>query len=285
LKTIGFIDYFLSEWHANSYPAMILENCKRTGREYEVKYAWSELEKSPYDGVTTDEWCEKFGVERCGSLREIAQKSDFLFVLSPDNPENHERYIAETVKFGKPTYLDKTFAPDYAAAKRLAETIESSGTKVFSTSALRYAEELIALRASGNSVTEVITAGPGAYGNYAVHQFEMIVALLGRGAERLKAVSNGLGRVLAVEYGEGKQAIFNQIEAPGMPFQIAAICGGANKFSTVTSSFFDMLIEKILHMFDGGAPDVPMSETLEVAKLIDAGKAALENPGNWINLE
>ena len=33
---IGFIDYFLSEWHANNYPRLIAENCAETGRYYKV---------------------------------------------------------------------------------------------------------------------------------------------------------------------------------------------------------------------------------------------------------
>ena len=51
MKKIGFIDYFLSEWHANSYPEMIKKNCEKSGRDYEVAYAWAEVDKSPYDGI------------------------------------------------------------------------------------------------------------------------------------------------------------------------------------------------------------------------------------------
>ena len=39
MKTIGFIDYYVSEWHANHYPIWIRELASKTGREYTVKYA------------------------------------------------------------------------------------------------------------------------------------------------------------------------------------------------------------------------------------------------------
>jgi hypothetical protein len=31
MKTVGFIDYFLNEWHANEYPAMIKEYNEKNG--------------------------------------------------------------------------------------------------------------------------------------------------------------------------------------------------------------------------------------------------------------
>lgn len=35
MKKIGFIDYYLSEWHANNYPAWI----KEINPEFEIAYA------------------------------------------------------------------------------------------------------------------------------------------------------------------------------------------------------------------------------------------------------
>ena len=72
MKTIGFIDYYLSEWHANNYPEWIKKASADIGCDFEVKYAWAELEVSPLDGVSTDEWCKKYGATRCDSIDEPA---------------------------------------------------------------------------------------------------------------------------------------------------------------------------------------------------------------------
>lgn len=138
MKTIGFIDFFLSEWHANNYPQWI----KETGKDFEVAYAWAEKEVSPYDGVSTDEWCKTYGVTRCDSIREVCEKSDCIVILSPDNPENHLPYARQVLPFGKPTYIDKPFAATVADAKQIAAIAKEYGTPFFSTSALRYATEL-----------------------------------------------------------------------------------------------------------------------------------------------
>ena len=39
---IGFIDFFIDEWHANNYPGMIDEYNKAHGTDHKVAYAWAE---------------------------------------------------------------------------------------------------------------------------------------------------------------------------------------------------------------------------------------------------
>ena len=65
MKKIGFVDYYISEWHANNYPDWI----KSLGCNYEVAYVWAELDVSPVDGVTTAQWCDKFGAIPCKTIK------------------------------------------------------------------------------------------------------------------------------------------------------------------------------------------------------------------------
>ena len=55
MKKIGFIDNFLSEWHANNYPGMICGNERAKALGLEVCYAYAKTDVSPYDGVTPAE--------------------------------------------------------------------------------------------------------------------------------------------------------------------------------------------------------------------------------------
>ena len=112
---IGFIDYFLDEWHANNYPAWIKAH---SNGEMEVAYAYGKI-ASPHSGMTSAEWCREHGVQLCESIAEVVEKSDALVVLSPDNCEMHEELCQLPFASGKPTFVDKTFSPDLATAKRL----------------------------------------------------------------------------------------------------------------------------------------------------------------------
>ncbi|MDD2442641.1 MAG: Gfo/Idh/MocA family oxidoreductase, partial [Eubacteriales bacterium] len=138
MKRIGFIDYFLDEWHANNYPAWIRASSQSDS--FEVAYAWAAMDKP--GGLTTQQWCERHQVEAMPSLEALVDDSDCLILLSPDNPEEHERLAQLALRSGKPTYIDKMFAPDAAAARRLFDLAERHHTPLYSTSALRYAREL-----------------------------------------------------------------------------------------------------------------------------------------------
>ena len=96
MKTVGFIDYFLNEWHANEYPAMIRDYNQKHGTDYQFKYAWAEIDVP--GGVTTKEWCKNYGVEPCATIEELCKKCDCVFVLAPSNPEKHLAYAEEVFK-------------------------------------------------------------------------------------------------------------------------------------------------------------------------------------------
>ena len=110
-----------------------------------MAYAYAELDVSPVDNVTTDEWCERFGVERCYTIAELCEKSDYICILAPSNPEKHLEYVKAAFPCGKNTYVDKTFSEDYRGACEIFELGRKYNTRFFSTSALRYAKELSAM--------------------------------------------------------------------------------------------------------------------------------------------
>ena len=89
MKTIGCVDFYLSEWHADNYPAWIEQANRELGLDYSLKYACAEQYVSPFDGVNTDVWCEKYDVERCDTIAELCEKCDAVIVLAPSNPEKH----------------------------------------------------------------------------------------------------------------------------------------------------------------------------------------------------
>ena len=111
MKKIGFIDYYLSEWHANKYPGWMADICKAEGLEYQIAYAWGELEISPVDGISGAQWCEQNGVEQCATIEEVCEKSDVILILAPSNPEKHLEYAKAVLPFGKISTPQRRFLP------------------------------------------------------------------------------------------------------------------------------------------------------------------------------
>jgi len=212
MKKIGFVDYFISEWHANNYPAWIDRIAAEMGVDYKVAYAWAELETSPVDGKTTAEWCEKFGAEPCATIDELCEKSDVIVILSPSNPETHLRYAEAVLKHGKRTYIDKTFAPNAKTAKEIFALGEKYGTPFFSTSALRYATELDVVDAPDSLL---VTGGGSNLPEYFIHLGEMVVKKMGA-VKCVKATANGSQWIIQAKTASGKDA--TMIWGASMPY-------------------------------------------------------------------
>lgn len=263
MKTVGFIDYFLHEWHANEYPAMVAAYNEKNGTDYQVKYAWAEID-SPNEGArTTDEWCKDYGVERCATIEELCQKCDHVFVLAPSNPEKHLEYAKRVFACGKSPYIDKTFAPDFATAKEIYVCAEKHGVKFFSTSALRYADELNAYM--GNAYSVFTTGGGSNLDEYIIHQIEMIVKCLGVGAHAVGYYKNEEGEWADIAYLDGRNARLNF--APTLPFAATVVVDGQAKEYAINSAFFDNLMADIFHFFETGETSFCSCETLEVMKI------------------
>ncbi len=275
MKTIGFIDYYISEWHANNYPEWIRDAAATLGVDYGVKYAYASLDVSPVDGLTTDEWCEKFGIERCMSIEEICGKADCLIILAPSDPDEHPALAREALKCGKRTYIDKTFASNYASAYEIFSMAEASGAEIFSTSALRYASELGGFDAPRSVIT---TGGGGNLPEYIIHQIEMGVKKLGTGAVSVTACDEGEETVCRVAYPDGRSLEMRYSKKN--PFSFS----DGERTEKISSDFFRALIADILRFFEGAPAPVAKEETLEVMKIREATVKAYENKGETVKI-
>lgn len=274
MKKIGFADYYISEWHANNYPEWIKAAAEKAGDDFVLSYAWAELDSSPEDGVSTAEWCAKYGVEQCSDIAELCTKSDYIIVLSPSNPEKHLEYAREVFKFGKRTYIDKTFAPDYATAKEIFALAESGGVTFFSSSALRFADELAAFRPTSSLS---VFGGGRSLEEYIIHQVEMAVKIQGTGADSVTVYgAEGGGFRVEISYPDARRATLNYNDANS--FSVA----DGEECANIDSPFFENLISDILRFFKSGAVSFDTNETLEVMKIREAAVKGCASLGKRI---
>jgi len=277
---IGFIDYFINEWHSSSYPAWIKQANEALGLDYELAYAWAELERSPIDNCSTAEWCAAHGAEQCYTINELCEKSDVIFILAPSNPETHLKYAKEVLPYGKPTYIDKTFADSLDSAKEIFEIAKQYGTPFFSSSALRYATELEGI---SNVKGLTLIGGGSNFAEYIIHTVEMAVKLLKSKAIKVKVDVEDDRRICTIiaENSVETTVIFD----PSAGFEIEAElkdCEFVKK--ELNSDYFLGLITDIINFFDCGKYSFDTNETLEVIRIRDALLMAEQKSGEWVEL-
>ncbi|MBO5761949.1 MAG: Gfo/Idh/MocA family oxidoreductase [Lentisphaeria bacterium] len=277
-KKIGFIDLFIENWHSNHYPAMIANSAWKD--KFEVVYAW---EERPLEGARPlGKWCEDMGITPSASIEEVVEKSDCICVLAPSAPEVHERLADIPLRSGKPLYIDKPFAESREAAERIFALAKKYNTPLMSSSALRYGDEFIAMqetfREKAVSAKVVATRGGGrSFPEYSIHQFEMIVTLLGTGAKNVIVTGNDKLLSGLVEYSDERSASFTY--NPAGAFACFAQGEQVRLDASMMSHIFENLLDKMMGFFDTGISPIPMEETLEVASIREAAVKAMENTG------
>ena len=272
---IGFIDYYLDEWHANNYPRFIEE---KSGGRMKVTRAYAQID-SPIGGRSTEAWCRDMDIPRAASIDEICEECDAIIVLSPDNCEMHEALCQKPLRTGKRVYVDKTFAPDYETARRIFDIAEQSGTPCYSTSALRFASEYAGI----DQVEALASWGPYGFETYAIHQLEPIMMLMKAQPEQLMYVPGKGAYTLLMRFSDGRTASLSGFDADA-PFMMNLVSGGKNVSINVQSDYFGGFIANLVRFFESGEGAVPHKETLAIMAARGAGVKAIQTPGEWVRV-
>ncbi len=278
---VGFIDYYLDEWHANNYPRFISE-C--VGDEIKVCYAYGEI-ASPKSGKTSEEWCEEKGVECCKTIEEVIEKSDVLMVLAPDNAEKKEELSELAMKSGKRTVIDKTFTTDYDSAKRIFDLAEKYNTPVYTTSALRYAPDYNQI--DRDSITAINLIGPNDFDIYSIHMLEPLMSIIRMDAKRVMYIPGESFYTLNIELADGRPASISGYMYPRFPYMIAVASNEKEKNMVVKAEqpFWPGFTADVCDFFKTGEVKVDHKESLAIMAIRTAGLEAMKKPYEWVTVE
>ena len=278
MKKIGLIDYYINEWHALNYPSFLKVAKKDLKEDFQITDFYAEID---HPDLSSDEFEKQYGVHKCSSLEELCNKCDYLMVLYPDNPERKFETIKKVIPFKKPIFVDKTFMNTYLEAKATLDLADQFGTPLFTSSSLRYADELKTLE---NPESLLVIAPSVHLSDYWIHPLEIVVSKMGSGAIRAKLSKSGVHHMLNIEYKDNKTALI--VIAEGGNAQDFFVSGNG-KFKQnlvrLTSPYFENEMRDILRFFIEKKPSFSKQQTLEAMRLRDI---ALENRfDEWIKLD
>lgn len=278
MKKVGFIDYYLDEWHAKEYPKKIFN---QSGGEYKVTYAYGKIDCPFQNSMTNSEWAKKYDVQLLSSIEEVVEKSDCLIVLSPDNAEMHYELSECALKSGKPVFIDKTFSESKADAERIFAVGEQNSTPCFSSSSLRYSNKLN--NVDRNNILSIVSVGGGHPENYLVHQLEPISVLMGYDFERVMFIGTTDVPSWVMQFEDGRTVLFTL--AVNAPFALKICYTNRTDQVVIDDDFFFQQTERIIEMFDTGKIPVQHAETIAIMSARESCIKSMSKPFEWINIE
>ncbi len=267
MANIVFVDHNINNFHANTFCKLLQE--RNTG--FRVAGAFANCKD------TLAEWGRQFGVPVFDTIEALRDLADYVMVLAPSNPETHLELCRKAFALGKPTYIDKTFAPNLAVAEEIFALADHHGIPIQSTSVLRYTEVQEYCRASGLQPRFAATwATGGNFDEYIIHPVEMIISIMGHEVEAI-----GHNRVAGFDFirlkfsGDREGHIHMHLAPHAVPyFAVVSNEKETRSIEVDRTKLFASGLNGILDFFrDPTANQIDRRETLAIMRILDELKA------------
>ena len=291
---IGIIG--LDTSHSTAFSKLINMGGEDWANGFKVVAAYpygSQTIKSSYERIPKYiEEVKTYGVEVVGSIQELLDKVDCVFLETNDGRLHLEQAVA-VFKAGKKIFIDKPVGATLADAIAIYELAEKYGIKTFSSSALRFASANVAARAGeyGNifgadcySPHKKEPTHPD-YGFYGIHGVESLYTIMGTGCKEVCCMSSELGDVVVGKWKDGRIGTFRAV-VKGPSGYGGTILSAKKKYSPAGKyEGYKPLLEEVLEFFRTDVPPISSEETIEIFTFMKAANMSKAKGGCAVSLE
>lgn len=227
------------------------------------------------------------------SLDQLFQESDAALILSVQG-RKHEDQVQACLAAGLPCFVDKPLACDLSAAQRIAAFSQHSGKLCWSSSALRFAEETINCRnLLRTSQPELSTWGPALLSeenpglfHYGIHGIELLLSLMGIGAEWVQSRSGQSGELITIGWADGRIGTYRGLRTASRRYGLQAFTPERMIMEEVSTRYaYRNLCQTIIQAFKDDVAPVPLAETIEIITIIAAANTSLDQGGAVIPID
>jgi hypothetical protein len=235
---------------------------------------------------------ETYNVEIVDSIAALLPKVDVVFLESVDG-RPHLEQARPVLKAGKPVFIDKPVAGSLADAIQIYALARETKTPCFSSSSLRFASGVQAIR-NDPKVGEI--TGCDAYGPcpieathpdlfwYGIHGCEMLFTILGPGCESVVRTNTKGADMVVGTWKDGRVGSFRGIRA-GKADYGATVFGKAGVAQAGGSGGYEPLLREICKFFKTGKPPVSPEETLDIFAFMEAADESKRKGGAPVTIE
>ena len=252
--------------------------------------------KSSYERVENyaTEIHDKYGVEIVASIEDLISKVDAVLLESVDG-RPHLAQVRPVFKAQKRVFIDKPFAASYADAREIVRLAKETGTPFFSSSSLRYANDVVALK-NNDKLGGIIGAlafspsptephHPDLFW-YGIHGVETLYALMGTGCESVTRTNTAGADVVTGKWKDGRIGTFRGIRDGKQDYGAVAFGAKATLATTppMKVDYRNLLVE-IVKFFQTGKPPIQPEETLEIMAFMEAAELSKARGGAAVMLK
>lgn len=243
----------------------------------------------------TAEIRDKWGIEIVGSIEELVKKVDAVMVLSVDG-RTHLPQARAVIAARKPLFVDKPFTAGVLDAIEIARLARENGTPIFSSSSLRFNDDVQAIKADPRvaEVKGAITWGPATLEPhhpdlfwYGIHAVEILYTFMGTGCQRVTRTFTAGADLASCEWKDGRIGVVRGVRDSAStyghvvfgPKAIVSAPPAETSASRPKRSSYYGLVVAVVEFFRTGKSPVPIDETIEIMAFMEAADLSKARKG------
>lgn len=239
----------------------------------------------------TEEYSKR-GIEIVNNIEQLAGL-DAFFLESVDGDQHLEQFkiLAE---FGKPVFIDKPLACNYADAKAIVKLAESKHIPIFSSSSIPYCYGIFdMLKPEDTKVYACQAFGPMEllsdyrdYFWYGIHSVAVMYRFLGAGCQSVRVIGTANADLLLGEWADGKfgSILGNRNQVYNFGATVTTDKAQRHGINLDTVPAYAMLLRQIEPFFKTGKSPLTNAEMLEPIAFLEAASRSRLAGGATIKL-
>lgn len=288
-------------WSAmfNGYDRAEMARCPYAGIPVYLNKEPAETLRIPGARVThvwTDNPADSRQVAKASLIEHVVDRPEDVIgqvdavIVATDIGHEHVRRCQPFVDAGLPVFVDKPLTdnePDLQVFSRWV----AGGKPILSSSCMRYAKEFMPYRTSTHELGAIRFAAittPKSWERYGIHALEGIYPILGTGFVSARNTGTQDSNIVHLRHRSGAEVVVAAIADMYGSFGVLALCGTIGHvevaFSDTFYAFKTQLAEFVRYLRTGVRP-FPFEETVELMKLVIAGRRSREESGREVALD
>lgn len=233
------------------------------------------------------------------SIEALVARVDAVMITSVDG-RVHLAQARPVLAARKPLFVDKPFTASVRDSLELARLARETGTPVFSSSSLRFVDDVQRIKKDPGlqEVLGAITWGPAPLEPhhpdlfwYGIHAVEMLYTFMGPGCERVTRTHSAGADVVVGEWKSGRVGVVRGIRDGSAPYGqvvfgrkiVLTQPSGAAGAATKRSPYYG-LVKEVVEFFRTRTSPVPIDETVEMMAFMEAADLSKQRGGAAVPL-
>ncbi|MCA9024526.1 MAG: Gfo/Idh/MocA family oxidoreductase [Planctomycetaceae bacterium] len=230
------------------------------------------------------------GIEIVETIPELIDRVDVVLLESVDG-RIHLEEARQVIAAGKPVFIDKPIAGSLVEAIMIFEMAERAGVPCFSSSSIRFGDDLLNARhnESLGPIAGCAAWGPCIYQpgipdlfNYGVHGVEGLYTVMGTGCQTVVRTKTEDTDFVVGTWEGGRIGTYRGIRnnSAGFGFMIF----GNKAITHAGRGEYGQLCREITRFFKTGTSPVPTSETIELFAFMEAADESHRQGGAAVSI-